>query len=135
MNEKIQQKYCHNYCVKFWVVFDHQNIFIILFCGIVWWKSLISQMHLRWPALAGWNSEEGQEGPQHIVIMELIFFPLSGHGSYLIFVIVQELASGRHEGMNKAEWRQVQTHQLLHIESCWNKKKHELGEAGVGLGC
>lgn len=51
-------------------------------------KSPLSQLHLRWPALPSGDSEEGQEGPQHIVIMELIFLPLSGHGSHLVFVVV-----------------------------------------------
>lgn len=51
-------------------------------------KSPFSRLDLRWPALPSGDSEEGQKGPQHIVIMELIFFPLSRHGGHLVFVVV-----------------------------------------------
>lgn len=66
-------------------------------------------LHLRRPALPGGDGEEGQEGPQHVVIMEVVLLPISGHGGYFVIVVFQELSSGRHDGINSAEWGQTGT--------------------------
>ena len=53
---------------------------------------------LRWPALSGGHGEEGEEGPQHVVVVELVLLPLPRHGGHLVLIVVQELTSGEERG-------------------------------------
>lgn len=46
---------------------------------------------LQWPALSGGDSEERQEGPQHIIIVEIILLPHSGLSLHIVLIVVQKL--------------------------------------------
>lgn len=48
-------------------------------------------MYSRWPPFSCGDSEKCQQSPQHVVVMELVFFPFSGLRLHLIFFIVKVL--------------------------------------------
>ena len=54
--------------------------------------------HLLWPAFSRGHGEEGQQCPQHVVIMELILLPLSIPRLHLILLIEEVLASATENG-------------------------------------
>lgn len=58
----------------------------------------LRQGHLLRPALSGGHGEEGQQGPQHVVVMELILLPFSVPRLHLILLIEEVLATATENG-------------------------------------
>lgn len=54
--------------------------------------------HLLWPAFSRGHSEEGQQSPQHVVVMEFILLPLSVSCLHLILLIEEVLATATENG-------------------------------------
>lgn len=51
--------------------------------------------HIHWPALSGGDGEERQEGPENIIIVELVLLPFSGLSCHIILVVVQKMTPER----------------------------------------
>lgn len=61
-------------------------------------KALTCHTNLRWPPLSCGDSEECQQSPEDIVIVEFIFLPLPGLSLHIVFCIIEILAPGRKMG-------------------------------------
>lgn len=53
---------------------------------------------LLWPAFSRGHGEEGQQSPQHVVVMELVLLPLSVPGLHLVLLIQEVLATDTENG-------------------------------------
>lgn len=55
---------------------------------------LVQGKHSHGPAFSRGHSEERQQSPEDVVIVEVIFLPLPGLGFHLLLLIIQILAPG-----------------------------------------
>lgn len=54
--------------------------------------------HSLWPAFSRGHGEESQQSPQHVVIMELVFLPLSVPCLHLVLLVEEVLAAATENG-------------------------------------
>lgn len=52
----------------------------------------VCSVHSLRPPLSSGHSEEGEQGPSHVVVVEIVLLPLPPLSFYFIFIVYQVLA-------------------------------------------
>lgn len=68
-------------------------------------------VYSRWPPFARGDGEEREQSPEHVVVVELVFFPFPGLRLHLIFFIIEVLTPRK----NRVSDQMRELNQISHL--------------------